>query len=303
MSQVWKIASIGSTDKLVLLALADNANDAGVCWPSIARIALKSSLSERGVQASIARLRDAGHLSITERNGRSNLFTITPAADAPPQHVHPAADAPHPRTSCTPTPAPGAPTPAPGAPITIKESSFESSGEPGETPAPEVPRGTIAEANRIHAERMLELKAIYPKAAREGWITAERSIRRIIEGGVTWDALIAGVKRYRKHCDAENRPASDPARWFADENMPWNMEWAISKRTPRGAIAPAAGPSNEAAWAEAHARAKAIGFRLPLAIETPASYTTAIKLAENARPAPAVAERLGLAGLKRVGAR
>jgi hypothetical protein len=171
--------------------------------------------------------------------------------------------------------------------------------------APDVPRGTaeasFLERERIHAERMLELKAIYPKAAREGWITAERTIRRIIEGGVTWDTLIAGVKRYRKHCDAENRPASDPARWFGDENMPWNGEWPISKKTPRGAIAPA-GPSNEAAWAEAKARAKAIGFRPPAAGETPAGYTTQIKLAENARPVPAVAQRLGLAGIKRIGA-
>lgn len=126
MSTVWKL-KLPSTDKLVLLAIADNSNDEGVCWPRISTLCQKTCLSERAVQLSIARLHDIGLLTIQERPGRSNVYLLTPACGAPPHYVHPASRAP--------TPAPGAPqpphvvhpTPARGAPITIMESSSEPS--------------------------------------------------------------------------------------------------------------------------------------------------------------------------------
>lgn len=42
-----------STVKIVLLKLADNANDNGKCWPSMARIAHETELSERSVVRAI----------------------------------------------------------------------------------------------------------------------------------------------------------------------------------------------------------------------------------------------------------
>lgn len=42
--------------KLVLLVLADNANDKGFCWPSIRNIARRASVSERTVQRTIFQL-------------------------------------------------------------------------------------------------------------------------------------------------------------------------------------------------------------------------------------------------------
>lgn len=103
MSQVWEDEGIGPTDRLILLSLADHANDEGVCYPSVARLVRRTGLSERAVQTAIRRLEEAGRLKIERGSGPKgcNVFTVcTPAADAPPQQMHPAADAPTPRSSC-----------------------------------------------------------------------------------------------------------------------------------------------------------------------------------------------------------
>ncbi len=138
MAEVWAAQMASSTDKLVLLALADNANDAGVCWPSVSNLCIKTSLAERSVRQSIARLRECGYVEVKPREGHSNWFVVTPASGAPPDgatpapdaplhDVHPAPDAGDPCTTCTTTPARGAPTPARGAPRTVKEPSIEPS--------------------------------------------------------------------------------------------------------------------------------------------------------------------------------
>lgn len=129
MASVWALR-LPPSEKFVLLALADNANDDGTCWPSVSTISGKTSLAERTVRGVIHRLQRTGYVSIEERYGRSHVFTITPASAAPLQALHPALDAPHPGSKCTPTPASAAPTPASAAPITIKEPSVESSREP-----------------------------------------------------------------------------------------------------------------------------------------------------------------------------
>jgi DNA-binding transcriptional ArsR family regulator len=107
MSAAWEL-DIGSTDKLVLLALADWSNDDGICWPSIAQLCRKSGLSERAVQQSIKRLEVAKYLSRSERKGKGVTYSISlgkkasPARNAPPQQMPPADDAPPHETTQTP---------------------------------------------------------------------------------------------------------------------------------------------------------------------------------------------------------
>jgi hypothetical protein len=55
-----------------------------------------------------------------------------------------------------------------------------------------------------------------------------------------------------------------------------------------------------AAWAEARSAARAIGFREPIEHETASSYLTAVNLAKNRPPPTAIADRIGLAGIKRI---
>lgn len=116
MSAVFENETLGPTERLIMLALADHADDAGVCYPSIARLCRRTGLKERSVQTNIRKLVDAGYIRIEERAGRNgaNVYhvTATPAADAPrtkctPQEMHP-----YPRIKCTSTPAADAPKPS-----------------------------------------------------------------------------------------------------------------------------------------------------------------------------------------------
>lgn len=123
MSACWPLQGMSATQKAVLISLSDNANDEGVCWPSVARIAIRTCLSERAVQNSIKWLTKAKLVSSQERLGRSTVYKITPASYAPPHVVHPAPDAPPPPHLATSTP-------APRAPRTVREPSLEPKESP-----------------------------------------------------------------------------------------------------------------------------------------------------------------------------
>jgi hypothetical protein len=56
--------------KIVLLALADNANDEGYCWPSQETIARKASVSVRNLRRLLTQLEERELISISRRNDR-----------------------------------------------------------------------------------------------------------------------------------------------------------------------------------------------------------------------------------------
>ncbi|RQJ32027.1 helix-turn-helix domain-containing protein [Pseudomonas aeruginosa] len=148
MSACWPLQGLTPAQKAVLISLADNANDEGVCWPSVAKIAERTCLSERAVQQAIKVLNECKALSIEARQGRSTMFTVTPAAFAPPQKVHPrrkctpAASAPTPADAAPPPPQEIHPTPADAAPRTVIEPTREPSGNllPADSGQPDAER-------------------------------------------------------------------------------------------------------------------------------------------------------------------
>lgn len=68
-----------------------------------------------------------------------------------------------------------------------------------------------------------------------------------------------------------------------------------------GKLASAA-PNHDAEWAEAKTLAQEIGFRDPYPAETASSYAREVKSARDTPPKVPIAERIGLAGIKRIGA-
>jgi len=85
MTAVWDREDLSSTQKLVLLALADWANDEGLCWPSIERVAKKSSLKKRAVQLAIRSLEEMQFIRREEVIGKGNKYWI----QIPVHHMHP----------------------------------------------------------------------------------------------------------------------------------------------------------------------------------------------------------------------
>ncbi|WP_051862263.1 helix-turn-helix domain-containing protein [Ferrovum myxofaciens] len=118
MTEVWK-TTLPLARKMVLLALADNANDQGECYPSISMIGSKCSLKERAVYDCLKQLEVDGFLMRLSRSGRSSVYRIT----APPNWPTPAFNAP--LHNMHPFPVDKSPpTPAQYAPITITEPSL-----------------------------------------------------------------------------------------------------------------------------------------------------------------------------------
>lgn len=87
IAKVWAL-EIPSTPKLVLLSLADQANDKGICWPSQPHIAKRCSLSDRAVRVQLTFLEEAKVIRRNVRAGVGTTFTLTlPDADEPRHDV------------------------------------------------------------------------------------------------------------------------------------------------------------------------------------------------------------------------
>lgn len=71
--------------KLIMIAIADFAGDAGEAWPSIDTIAARAECSRRSVQEHLAILEDAGELRVIPNAGRrgTNLYRIIFKKSAP----------------------------------------------------------------------------------------------------------------------------------------------------------------------------------------------------------------------------
>lgn len=77
MSWVWKSGPDDPQQRYVLLKLADNANQDGRCWPSLAEIAMTTRLSESTVRRCVNGLEKGGWLEVNRGLGRSKNSQYT----------------------------------------------------------------------------------------------------------------------------------------------------------------------------------------------------------------------------------
>lgn len=75
-SAVWKIEGVTPTDKLILLKLADHANDDGECWPSIRRMVRETCLAKTTVCRRLRELEADGVIVRIRRGGTSTLYRL-----------------------------------------------------------------------------------------------------------------------------------------------------------------------------------------------------------------------------------
>ena len=67
--------------KLVMLALAEHANAAGNCWPSVSRMAKTTGLHRATVMRVLSELEDAGLIVRTRSRGRSTRYQLVAWGD------------------------------------------------------------------------------------------------------------------------------------------------------------------------------------------------------------------------------
>ena len=144
-------------ERFVLLSLADHADDEARCYPSVPRLARRTSMSDRGVRKVFNRLVERGLLSIIPNAGRagSNLYVL--CLNPEPR------SAPEPHSGGTPfspplNPVPQTPEPGSAKPsITINEPSLFGGDAPKpkkrQRPFTDIPEGWVPnDANIAHAK-------------------------------------------------------------------------------------------------------------------------------------------------------
>ena len=257
-------AKVGSPlRKLVLVKLADQANDDGECWPSYQSIAEACEMSRRTVISHIEWLEENGFLRRNYRKSkeglsRSNVFvlTIESGANAAPQGAN---NSPRGANAAPPSGENFALGGANAAPIeTVNESiSFESvnesGGAPTRDPAPRDPSHEIPKPPPAKPERFDPLAALAEHGVGEqlaaDWLTVRRQKRAPLTqtalDGLVREAMTAGipVARAVRIC-VERGWVGFKAAWAWQDDAPQQPQGRMFDQAgnPQGGIVPAGMP-------------------------------------------------------------
>lgn len=217
MSEVWEHATVDGGALLVLLTLADSADEATrSCYPGVESIAAKARLSERQVQYCLKRLRESGIIEVKRCASpvKTNLYKIAEAslwAEAGDANIAPPPDEAdtqflHPgyATHCVSDTQPIAPKPSVTVSIEPSVSAREQftllSQEPTEGPG----------------DRFDEFWKAYPKkagkpAAQKAWVKAVKKVDP--------EKIISAAKVYARSEAVDRGFVKFPQGWLNDERF------------------------------------------------------------------------------------
>lgn len=72
----WMTKTGKQLDKLVLVSLADQANDDGICWPSRMTLARRCECSDRSISSALRRIEASSLVRTKKRTGSSNVYEL-----------------------------------------------------------------------------------------------------------------------------------------------------------------------------------------------------------------------------------
>lgn len=238
MSRVWDEMPYDQTTLLVLLCLADHADDNGVCWPSIPRIAERARCTERWCRDVIGELEKKGHLERELRPGQTTKYRIvfpmdlvpTPEPQFTPEETSPLnPSSPLPRN-------PSSGDPGTPVPMNHQEPSVEPSSSVDSPPCAEdyqpmalVGEHVTEEEPKSGFERFWEA---FPK--REKKIVTKAAWDAAIKGGADPDQIVTGAAGYARQCQQLKRDEqyiAFPANWLREER--WTDEYPPPRTSRR----------------------------------------------------------------------
>ena len=243
MVRVMKVKVGNPLRKLVLLKLADNANDHGECWPSVPHIAQQCEISERSVQNHLRELAASGFLWIEERKGKnglnqSNMYHLTIGSgnkgtgeNAAPYGANAAGSG-----------ANAAPSNGANAAPRISHS-FEPVIEPviepkdiGAQAKASTPKKFSGQRYESDFERIWQ---VYPKrAGGNSKASAFKSWKARLREGVSSEEILAGVQRYAAYVAATGRTGTEyvkQAATFFGPDRHFEESWQVQAAQPRQA--------------------------------------------------------------------
>ena len=218
MSQVWESGPEDRGELLVMLALADFADDRGRCWPSIATIAKRARMTTRSAQRILRKLQEVGAVTISTGTGRAgcNEYVLTPDARVTPDTVSP----------LTPvSPPPDARVTPPLTPVSPEPSLNHQ--EPSEiyTPA----QLTLVAPPKKPPDLFSEFWDRYPK--RVGKADAQKAYTKALKK-ITHDDLMFALSERLPALEAKDKQyRPNPATWLNQER--WTDDIDASSDTGR----------------------------------------------------------------------
>jgi hypothetical protein len=237
MNEIWKLSGMTQAEKLVLLCLADNANNDGVCWPSVQDIADRSVCDPRSVFRVINSLQEKGYISRESRSGKSTVYHIkTPDIKTGVSHNStPDIKSPHtpdiksddnmsPLTLSTVTPDPvsGGDDIKSGVPSYRSGTRDLTINEPSRTVNTRSAQDILFEENKngkseepapdFSVKDFYEFWKVYPsKIAKDA---ALRKFKEVVKRGIHPQTLIDGAIAYAKTEKVKKGIVCNPATWL-----------------------------------------------------------------------------------------
>ncbi len=141
----WQQA-VRPTQKLVLLALADRADEEHKCYPSEARMRADTGLDKKTIMRSISALEEAGKLSVERRTGAVNIYRLIGVSDR--QKPIPK-KAPVPKTGLVPKTGPG---PLPKTGVGTPKNGTGTTPKNGTLNLPVEPINNLPKESMAHAK-------------------------------------------------------------------------------------------------------------------------------------------------------
>lgn len=210
MAQAMKMKVGNPLRKLVLIKLADNANDEGECWPSHKHIADHCEISDRSVRTHIKALEEANFLTIINRvkdnKKQSNIYklhfekaVLSTAGDSALTKISTAGDS--------------VPTAGDSALSTEGDSyrtshSFEPVNEPNNSNnAHEEIQCPLTKAKQADQQSFRQLQTSDTHLAMtETWMPSETTIERIASLAIPIEFINQQIPNFRVYWITENRP-------------------------------------------------------------------------------------------------
>lgn len=228
---VWAHApkTLSATARLVLLALADSANDNAVCWPSVPGLADRVGTSERAVQRALGELDRTGQIQREPRPGRNTLYRVTPDASVTPADMAPVTPvSPSGEAGITPPLTPASPGGEASVTRTVTQPSIQPSENrqtSREVATLDIPAAadTGRNAYDIGLPRFVDFWDAYPRKV--GKAAARKAYRTAINRAGP-DAVVDGAVRLSADPNLpEQQYIPHPATWlnrdgWDDEPMP-----------------------------------------------------------------------------------
>ncbi|MDX1488279.1 MAG: helix-turn-helix domain-containing protein, partial [Acidiferrobacterales bacterium] len=246
MARAFGIKVGNASRKLVLLKLADNANDKGECWPSYQHIADQCEMSKRSAMNHIEALCEAGYVAKRSRKGvkgnSTNVYLLNlEGANSAPLKAKGENAAPPSEMA-----APGGETDSLGGSETAAPGtshSFESANEPanessapGASPADAPLEGEVEPA-KLNDEPRIAIPADMPGPKDQDaktfkpWANYAVTFRRRYGVWPIWNAKAAGQMG-----QLVDRVGADMAPGVAAHYLTLNSQYYVNKGHPVGLL-------------------------------------------------------------------